>query len=122
MNVSSVSNKSPLDIANQIVSVLGQFGAKWQYETQFRILCEVDVRAFGKKQHIEAFNINDPEIQMGEVSAGQQGSSSSTVVFQVEICKVPTKDKAYGLYFKRLHGGVWNYKKICNTLLSTMKL
>ncbi|KAL2912887.1 hypothetical protein HK105_207668 [Polyrhizophydium stewartii] len=43
------------------------------------------------------------------------------IAFQIEICKVPRMN-LHGIHFKRLGGGVWNYKKVCNKILAQMAL
>ncbi|KAJ3033404.1 hypothetical protein HDV00_006370 [Rhizophlyctis rosea] len=55
------------------------------------------------------------------LTAGGAVKSKSTVTFQIEICRVPRMN-LYGLQFKRISGGVWNYKKVCNRLLGQMSL
>ncbi|ORX48642.1 kinase associated domain 1-containing protein, partial [Piromyces finnis] len=47
--------------------------------------------------------------------------NKSSLRFQIEICHIP-RLASYGLHFKRLYGGVWNYKKICTKLLSQMSI
>ncbi|KAJ3092186.1 MAP/microtubule affinity-regulating kinase 4 [Quaeritorhiza haematococci] len=54
-------------------------------------------------------------------TGGGATKSKNGVAFQLEVCKVPRMN-LFGLQFKRLNGGVWNYKKICNKLLSQMNL
>jgi hypothetical protein len=45
----------------------------------------------------------------------------ATVTFQIEVCKVPRLN-LHGLHFKRLAGGVWNYKKVSNKLMPMFEL
>jgi hypothetical protein len=43
-----------------------------------------------------------------------------TVSFSIDVGKVPNGQQ-YGVFFKRLHGGVWNYKRICGKVVQMMK-
>ncbi|KAI8905994.1 KA1 domain/Ssp2 C-terminal domain-containing protein, partial [Gorgonomyces haynaldii] len=45
----------------------------------------------------------------------QANGKPQIVQFQVEICQVPRMN-LHGLHFKRISGGVWNYKKVCSKL------
>jgi hypothetical protein len=59
----------------------------------------------------------DASPPMAASVAGNRGA----VTFQIEICKVP-KLNLHGLYFKRLNGSMWSYKKVCGRLLPYFKL
>ncbi|KAH9248767.1 hypothetical protein BASA81_013562 [Batrachochytrium salamandrivorans] len=48
-------------------------------------------------------------------------SKQNNIAFQIEICKVP-RMSLHGVHFKRLTGGVWNYKKVCNKILLQLSL
>ncbi|KAJ3110371.1 MAP/microtubule affinity-regulating kinase 3 [Phlyctochytrium bullatum] len=53
------------------------------------------------------------------VMAAAANVGPNSVVFQIEVCRIPRLNMC-GLHFKRVGGGVWNYKKVCNKLLSTI--
>ena len=127
MNLSTTSSKPPGEMIAEITRVLSAVEARWKFETDFRLLCEVDIRRLLSKRETDAnfMDIDGAEHQ-GEEQARPDTRTVNTgtisfVTFQIEVCKVP-KSSLHGLYFKRLQGGVWNYKKICNKLLAAMAL
>ncbi|TPX31998.1 hypothetical protein SmJEL517_g04825 [Synchytrium microbalum] len=56
----------------------------------------------------------------GIITLGRPKTKNS-IQFSIEICKVP-RMKLIGLQFKRINGGVWDYKKACTKLLGEMSL
>ncbi|KAJ3039031.1 hypothetical protein HK097_002960 [Rhizophlyctis rosea] len=54
-------------------------------------------------------------------SGGQSRAKHTMVSFQIEIIRL-AKEKEYGLHFKRLSGGPWNYKRVSQYLLRQMNL
>ena len=46
---------------------------------------------------------------------------STPVCFEIELCKV-TRMTLLGLHFKRIRGNIWQYKRICNKLMSQLNL
>ncbi|KAJ3020563.1 hypothetical protein HKX48_000584 [Thoreauomyces humboldtii] len=51
--------------------------------------------------------------------AGGYGTKQ-TIALQITIGRVPRMPTTTGLHFKRIHGGVWNYKKLCNRILALL--
>lgn len=104
LNVSTTSSKNPTDIIAEVVRVLKLNSVSYKIENSFIIICEVDIDTL----------VND-------LHTAEEGAKKGVVGFQIEVCKVP-KMTLNGLNFKRLSGGVWNYKKVCNKLLHQMNL
>ncbi|KAJ3151684.1 hypothetical protein HDU89_001732 [Geranomyces variabilis] len=52
----------------------------------------------------------------------QNQQQKQTVSFQITVSRLARVNHLTGVHFKRLHGGVWTYKKICNKLLAQMSL
>jgi serine/threonine protein kinase len=129
MHMGSISTKPPRDLISQLCTILKKMEARWHFETEFRVCCQVDAKKFlGPKalealatqaQDIEAMDL-DPVSSLLE-AAGQIPPSGTIVTFQIEVCKLPNNNQTFGLYFKRLNGGVWNYKRVCNRLMAEMK-
>lgn len=144
LNVSTTSSKPPAEIIDEVVRVLENNGAYFQFDSQFILTCEVDgtyLTNTASNHTMSVGNLNAPATCGGgnvepitqklplpdfpsdlTLAPGfSKKPNKNTVMFQVEVCSVP-RMSLYGLHFKRLHGGVWNYKKVCNRLLSEMSI
>ena len=150
LNVSATSSKSPEEIIQQVINVLNENNVTWRMENESTFHCDVDVYDlisskaepddFQSKsvddqprfstvaqysRSSEAKNRGDsttePATPKAAVKRGPSKAKPGFVSFQIEICNVP-KSAMHGVHFKRLQGGVWNYKKSCNKLISQMKL
>ncbi|KAI9143302.1 KA1 domain/Ssp2 C-terminal domain-containing protein, partial [Paraphysoderma sedebokerense] len=97
LNVSTTSSKLPSDIITEVCRVLKENEVSYMYDGGYVIECTANE---GK---------------------GNEDSTKGSVVFEIEICKVPRLN-LFGLHFKRLNGSIWNYKKVCNKLLAQMNL
>jgi serine/threonine protein kinase len=104
--------KDPRAIVNDIIRVLSGTDARWHFESEFRIICEMDANSYlpSEMEIEEGVGVSQPKKYIGP----------KTVTFSIEIGKNPNNH--YGVYFRRLHGGVWNYKRICTKLVQMMKL
>jgi serine/threonine protein kinase len=103
LNFSTTTSKSPNDILLQLQRIIGPENLNlYSYDQKFVVGCEVD--------------INNPAWNKNSSSR-----KSQIISFHVEICKVPRMD-LNAIHFKRIAGGVWNYKKVCNRVLSQMSL
>jgi serine/threonine protein kinase len=96
LNVSTTSNKAPVDIITEVSRVLTLNAVPFSVK-EFTVICKLD---------------KGIDVECGKGSLG----------FQIEVCKVPKMSNLHGLNFKRISGGVWNYKKVCNKILSQMVL
>lgn len=142
LNVSTTSSKSPGEIITEVSRVLADNGVQFAVENNYTIVCEVDMAEplLNETRHGGGASKSAKDVvamDVDEVSpvstspAGPNNSNSGTasntkltsaiIAFQIEVCKIP-KLTLYGLHFKRLSGGVWNYKKVCNRLLTQMAL
>lgn len=130
LNVTTTSSKPPEVIRDQLISVLKENHAVIRQETQFSLICEINITASPLVNvKNETKNENNGSQDNDYFESNEQFSPGSswfkgkpqTVSFQVEICQVPRMN-LHGLHFKRISGGVWNYKKVCNKILSQMAL
>ena len=101
LNVSTTSTKQPHEVLEEICRVLTANKLSYTFEGAFILNCEADVTA----------------LLGNESSDGKK----ARVLFQMELCSVP-KMNLVGLHFRRVEGGVWNYKKISQKLLAQMAL
>ncbi|KAJ3378563.1 Map microtubule affinity-regulating kinase, partial [Lobulomyces angularis] len=129
LNVSTTSSKSPNEILKEVTRVLEQNCVAFEVEG-FIVMCEANVDLLlvnnAQQSQKEAFNsefndnssLNEADSNAIPVESNNKNNSApiniqgkkSILTFQIEICKVP-KMNLYGLNFKRIGGGVWNYKK-----------
>ncbi|KAJ3177552.1 MAP/microtubule affinity-regulating kinase 4 [Gaertneriomyces sp. JEL0708] len=135
-NVSTTSSKPPELILEEVARVLaenhvvyqadsGEASARNESDASIIIACEADV-AIGQdfvpgRGATSGDKSSDNFNEASSHETLEAGKPRQLVSFQIAITRVP-RMKLYGLHFKRLNGGVWNYKKICNKLLSQMNL
>ena len=115
LNVTTTSSKPADELLDQLAQVLKDHGVEYNQEGQYLFNCNVNMNA--SKHAVDAMDECDPDNSHSSWFKGKP----QHVGFQVEICQVP-RMKLHGLHFKRLSGGVWNYKKICGKILSNMNL
>jgi len=128
LNVSTTSSKSPPDIHAEISRVLTLHCVTFNTEQPMTFICEVDVNELmvtsstgGAATVVDDQMLGGVVVAVGQATATLKAKGRNMVQFQIEIVKIP-RLTIHGLHFKRLSGGVWNYKKVCNRLLSQMKL
>jgi serine/threonine protein kinase len=102
LNFSSTTSKSASEILDQIRMILGDNFIAFSSESRYILQSEVDV------------NAND-------WSVPTNSNKKHLVAFQIEICQIPRMN-LHGIHFKRIAGGVWNYKKVCNRILTKLQL
>jgi len=130
INVSATSNKTLQEIIYEITRVLQLNNIPHYYDGNSTFECEcLDVNDFLDQNDNTLLMTSSPignnyerELDDGINIDGKNGKKNkNSLRFQIEICHIP-RLAAYGLHFKRLYGGVWNYKKICTKLLSQMSI
>ena len=106
LNFSTTTPKTQSDILKQLFSFLGEQPVVYSQDGRCMFQCELD-------------------LNLGQFSSETKKPSSPSkpqfVTVQIEISKVPRME-LNAIHFKRLVGGVWNYKKICNKILSVLVL
>jgi len=127
INVSATSNKSLQELIYEITHVLQINNIPHYYDGNCTFECEcINVNNFLEKNDSNSLLSTSPidnnyERDI-EDSDGKNGKKNKdNLRFQIEICHIP-RLASYGFHFKRLYGGVWNYKKICTKLLSQMNI
>ena len=131
INVSATSNKTLQEIIYEITRVLQLNNIPHYYDGNSTFECEcLDVNDFLDQNDNNAMlmttsptgNNYERELDDGNNIDGKNSKKNkNSLRFQIEICHIP-RLASYGLHFKRLYGGVWNYKKICTKLLSQMSI
>ncbi|KAI9366097.1 hypothetical protein DFJ73DRAFT_162190 [Zopfochytrium polystomum] len=111
LNISATSTKTPKQIIIEILRVLTECRVPYVHDDKFTIVCEVDAGVV----------LGGTSPDYGELVEKGGVSKANLISFQIEVCRIP-KMGMFGLHFKRISGGVWNYKKCCNRLLSLMSL
>lgn len=114
MNISTTTLKNIQEIHQEIRKVSHELGIFVHFESDSIVNCEVDFGSLAEE---------DPR-SVSETSEGgeQKGKSSNRIVYQIEILKVGKSERQYGLNFKRINGGVWNFKKVSNRVIALMAL
>ncbi|KAL7748383.1 hypothetical protein RI367_006345 [Sorochytrium milnesiophthora] len=108
LNVSTTSSKTPVEIIAEVTRVLRESEVTYTHNGGYTVECRYRERP-------------GPATTGPGANAATQASQAGEILFEIEICKVPRLN-LFGLHFKRLNGGIWNYKKICNKLLAQMSL
>jgi Kinase associated domain 1 len=129
LNVTTTSSKPVNEILDQLLAVLAECRVEYKQESPFSLICEANMNALPATTKIERKDEDESmdDVEQAEQSAAMAATQSwfkgkpQMVTFQIEICQVP-RMSLHGLHFKRLTGGVWNYKKVCNKILSQMTL
>ena len=116
LNNQTTSNKQPAEIIGEAVRVLKEIGIHYAIDGFF-IECVQDE----KLTEAEFQSYQTKDVRRGSIMAIPPQMSKNAVVFRIEVGKVP-KISMYGISFKRISGGVWNYKKICNKVVQQMNL
>lgn len=99
INVTATSRKLPREILGDITRVLSKEGGTWQFINRTSIHCEIDIKKF----------------------LNEETETQSIVSFQIDIVNVP-RTTTQTLYFKRIQGGVWVYKKVCHKFISLLQI
>lgn len=125
LNYSTTSSKSPDEIIAQLLVVLKDFDVVHQQDTPSIFICDANHAKFVQTE-------NKIEADAHADSSGSPSNSSDAwykkknadkmVRFQIEIGTVPRMSNLSAIHFKRLGGGVWNYRAICDRILSSMAL
>ncbi|OUM68664.1 hypothetical protein PIROE2DRAFT_57883, partial [Piromyces sp. E2] len=129
INVSATSNKTLQEIIYEITRVLQINNIPHYYDGNSTFECEcLDVNDFLDQNDSSLLMSSSPngnnyerELEDGMNDKNGNKKNKNSLRFQIEICHIP-RLASYGLHFKRLYGGVWNYKKICTKLLSQMNI
>eukprot|EP00835_Amoeboradix_gromovi_P005047 NODE_439_length_8587_cov_0.367224.p4 type:complete len:309 gc:universal NODE_439_length_8587_cov_0.367224:3761-4687(+) len=116
LNNQTTSNKQPAEIIGEAVRVLKENGIHYAIDG-YSIECVQDEKL--TEQEFQSYQSKD--IRRGSIMAIPPQMSKNAVVFRIEVGKVP-KISMHGITFKRISGGVWNYKKICNKIVQQMNL
>ncbi|KAI8851184.1 kinase-like domain-containing protein [Chytridium lagenaria] len=106
LNVNNTSSRPAPAVLVELQRILSSCrGVRYTIDPScaYTLQIEVDVQAF-----------------LG-ASQTQEAGEGYNVMFQIEICRIPRINMC-GLHFRRVAGGVWNYKKVCNKLLGMMTL
>lgn len=139
LNFNTTSSKSPDEIVSEITRVLQSHGITYSFEGPYCVFCEVDITGLltvpltGGSSVSGSASGNNLNTDMTIDSTNSSPFSPATqhhlnrkknphlVSFQMEVCKAP-KVNMVGLKFRRVSGGVWNYKRVCQKLLASMNL
>lgn len=132
INVTTTSSKAPTEIMGELVGALTENAVEFRQEGQYTLVCSANMNTLPSTDkntlascQPDGSNSEDAESEIERVReslAGGWFKGKQSVEFQVEICQVPRAAHLYGLHFKRISGGVWNYKKVCNKILGQMSL
>ena len=120
MNMSTTSQKPADTILFEIKRALNEFQIHFQMESPVLFNCQVEVTKMFPK-NISPQGPKPWGSQQTPEEEEDERQHGPIVGMQIELVKV-SKANGYGLHFKRVQGGVWNYKKVCQKLLSSLDL
>lgn len=109
LNFSTTSSKTQDELLGQFNSLLGDQAVSWTTDGRSMFQCQVDLN---KLEHANVF------VPVSKVFSDK---APTFVTIQVEIARIP-RTPMNAIHFKRIHGGVWNYKKACNKILACLSL
>ncbi|OZJ03558.1 hypothetical protein BZG36_03105 [Bifiguratus adelaidae] len=102
-SVTTTSTKHPSVIRSDLIRVLERSGVKWR-----------EIKGGFECVHIPSIDVGNAEstVPMPDL----------VVRFEIYIVKVPWLLGMHGLQFRRVGGGVWQYKNMCSRILAELKL
>ena len=121
-NISTTTTREPDYILEEIKRVSVNLGIALKIEHTGQIVCEVEMSQFTL-----ANAANDTIIinKLNQIEGEEETvvGKRLDVSFQISILNVSkTGALQYGLTFKKIQGGAWNYKKVCNRMIELMEL
>lgn len=119
-SISATTCHDPSYILAEINRVSVELGMFIKIESPGHVSCEVDM---GQFLLLNGSNTSEKNLDRIEKEEGGVTSKKLGVSFQIGIFKVnKVGAEQYGLTFKKMQGGAWNYKKVCNRMIALMVL
>ena len=104
-NVSNTSNLDPDRLADEVERALRQAQDDVKYtRTGYVFICVMDAPS-----------------DSDDGDKGKKAKEKKAVRFEIEVCRIAKLD-LHGLNLKRLGGDSWQYKRVCDRLVASMKL